>query len=57
MTKLLALIEFKNPISPEEGAHPEYLAQKFLDQKIGHSNPITVTVISASKEQIDQLSN
>ena len=54
MTKLLAIIEFKNQLSPSEGAHPEYLAQKFLDQKIGQNNPITVTVVKASKEQIDQ---
>ena len=55
MTKLLAIIEFKNPISPEEGAHPEYIAQSFLNQKIGQLNPITVKVIpDLSKEQIDQ---
>jgi len=54
MTKLLAIIEFKNPLSPSEGAHPEYLAQSFLNQKIGQNNPITVTVVKASKEQIDQ---
>ena len=55
MTKLLALIEFKNPVSPEEGAHPEYIAQSFLNQKIGQLNPITVKVIpDLSKEQIEQ---
>ena len=55
MTKLLAIIEFKNPISPEEGAHPEYLAQSFLNQKIGQNNPITVTVIpNLSKEIIEK---
>jgi len=55
MTKLLAIIEFKNPISPEEGAHPEYLAQSFLNQKIGQNNPITVTVIpDLSKEKIEK---
>jgi hypothetical protein len=54
MTKLLAIIEFKNTLSPSEGDHPEYLAQSFLNQKIGQNNPITVTVVKASKEQIDQ---
>ena len=54
MTKLLAIIEFKNPISPEEGAHPEYIAQKFLDQKIGTLNPLTVTVLHTSKEEIER---
>ena len=55
MTKLLALIEFKNPISPEAGEHPEYIAQSFLNQKIGQLNPITVKVIpDLSKEQIEQ---
>jgi hypothetical protein len=55
MTKLLAIIEFKNPVSPEEGAHPEYIAQSFLNQKIGQNNPITVKVIpNLSKEQIEQ---
>jgi hypothetical protein len=55
MTKLLAIIEFKNPISPEEGEHPEYIAQSFLNQKIGQLNPITVKVIpDLSKEQIEQ---
>ena len=55
MTKLLAIIEFKNPLSPSEGAHPEYLAQSFLDQKIGQNNPLTVTVVKASKELIDNV--
>jgi len=55
MTKLLAIIEFKNPISPEEGEHPEYIAQSFLNQKIGQNNPITVKVIpDLSKEEIEQ---
>jgi hypothetical protein len=55
MTKLLAIIEFKNPISPEEGEHPEYIAQSFLNQKIGLLNPITVTVIpNLSKEEIEK---
>jgi hypothetical protein len=55
MTKLLAIIEFKNPISPEEGEHPEYIAQSFLNQKIGQNNPITVKVIpNLSKEEIEQ---
>ena len=54
MTKLLAIIEFKNPVSPEEGSHPQYIAQSFFNQKLGKNNPISIRVLNTPKGIIEE---
>jgi len=54
MTKLLAIIEFKNPLSPSEGAHPQYIAQSFFNQKLGKNNPVSIRVLNTPKVIIEE---
>ena len=55
MTKILAVIEFHNEISPSEGAHPQYIAQSFFNQKLGKNNPISIRVLNTPKGIIEEV--
>ena len=56
MTKsMIAIIHFKNDITPDNNEHKKYIAQKFMDQKIGDNNPVTVEVVGNMTDEISRL--